>query len=232
MSEYLFDPAPQPTIEVQGTEALYPIHRIFCVGRNYEAHAREMGTEVDREAPFYFTKSAHAALPGGATLSYPPGTADLHHEMELAVALGETVFRANRVQSVQAVFGYGCALDMTRRDLQAKAKEKRRPWDLGKDFEGAVVLAPLTRAGEWDPVVSQAIRLKVNGEMRQDATLDQMIHNVAAIISDLSQYYHLRAGDVILTGTPAGVGAVKAGDQLVGQIDGLEPVRLTLGAAV
>jgi fumarylpyruvate hydrolase len=230
MSEYVFQPSNVVSVAMQGEAARYPVRRIFCVGRNYEAHAREMGAEVDREAPFYFTKSAHAVIESGTRLPYPPGTADLHHEMELAVALGGAVDRSSPETALQSVLGYGCALDMTRRDLQAKAKEKRRPWDLGKDFEGSAVLAPLVRATDWGPVAEQSITLAVNSDIRQSAQLDQMIHGVGAVLMDLSQFYSLGAGDVILTGTPAGVGAVVAGDQLVGQIDGLPPVQLTLVA--
>lgn len=230
MTRFLFDPPPVPAIPVDGETATYPVRRIFCVGRNYAAHAAEMGAEVDREAPFYFTKTPDALLATGATLVYPPGTRDLHHEMELALVLGTPVFRASPEQASAAIYAYGCALDMTRRDLQAAAKEKRRPWDLGKDFEGSVVVAPLSRADAVDRIGPQRIRLSVNGEVRQDASLSEMIHGVTAIVSDLSRFYHLGPGDLILTGTPAGVGAVRPGDVLDGEIDGLAPIRLTIGA--
>lgn len=226
---YLFDVPKVQAIPVEGENATYPIARIFCVGRNYEAHAREMGTEVDREAPFYFTKSPQAALRSGSTLAYPPGTADLHHEMELAVALGASVFRANRQQASDAVFGYGAALDMTRRDLQAIAKQNRRPWDLGKDFEGSAVFAPLSSAFETRSLRDKRIHLSVNGELRQDACLGDMVHDVPELIMHLSQFYHLGPGDVILTGTPAGVGAVRPGDVISGGIDGLQDIVLHIG---
>ena len=229
MTTYLFDPPAIPAIPVTGQGALYPVRRIFCVGRNYAAHAAEMGNAVDREAPFYFTKSPHALLASGATLPYPPGTQDLHHEMELALALGQPVFQATRDAARAAIFGYACALDMTRRDLQGAAKDKRRPWDLGKDFEGSAVVAPLTRAGEIGEIGAQRIHLSVNGETRQDAVLGEMIHGVDAIVADLSRFYHLAPGDLILTGTPAGVGGVGPGDVLHGGIDGLAPISLTMG---
>lgn len=219
------------TVPVAGEAAVYPIHRIFCVGRNYEAHAKEMGAEVDREAPFYFTKSPQAVMSSGATLAYPPGTGDLHHEMELVVALGAPLFKASVEDARQAIYAYGCGLDMTRRDLQAKAKEKRRPWDLGKDFEGAAVLAEMIKAAEFGAVADQRIHLRVNGEIRQDASLSELIHGVAEVFADLSHYYHLDAGDLVMTGTPAGVGPVLAGDLLEGGIDGLAPISLRIGPA-
>ena len=228
----LTHPAPDlPRLAVTGSDARYPVARIFCVGRNYAAHAAEMGNEVDREAPFYFTKSPFAVALSGATIPYPPGTADYHHEMEFVIAIGAPAFRISRDDAPSAIFGYACGLDMTRRDLQGAAKDKRRPWDLGKDVEGSAILGPITRAADFGPVGTQAIRLTVNGEVRQDAPLSDMIHDCAAIISDLSKFYHLRPGDLVMTGTPAGVGPVVAGDVLHGTVEGLEPVALTIGTA-
>lgn len=229
MADYLFPPAPVVSVPVAGTGAAYPIRRIFCVGRNYAAHAAEMGNEVDREAPFYFTKTPASVVMSGAEVAYPPGTEDLHHEMELSFAMGAEVFRGDADTALDAVLAYGCALDMTRRDLQAEAKGKRRPWSLGKDFEGAAVLAPMTRAAEVGEIGAQRLWLDVNGARRQEALLSDMIHGVAGIIAHLSRYYHLGPGDLILTGTPAGVGAVGPGDVLTGGIDGLAPVTLTIG---
>jgi len=231
MSEHLFDTPKIRSLAVSGEDKTYPIHRIFCVGRNYEAHAKEMGNEVDREAPFYFTKQLHAVLPSGGTLPYPPGTADCHHEMELVFAIGKPVFRCSKDEAADAIYAYGCGLDMTRRDLQAASKEKRRPWDTAKDFEGSAVLAPLTKASEFGAATDQRIYLSVNGEIRQDASLAEMIHSCTEIVADLSKYYHLAPGDLVMTGTPAGVGAVQAGDVLEGGIDGLLPVSLTIVAA-
>ena len=228
VSDYLFEPAPVVTVPVKGVAAAYPVRRLFCVGRNYAAHAAEMGNAVDREAPFYFTKTPFSVMASGAEVDFPPGTRDLHHEMELCVALGAEAFEASEEEAMAAVFGYGCALDMTRRDLQAAAKDKRRPWSLGKDFEASAVLAPLTRAAEVGEIGAQRIWLEVNGARRQEAVLSDMIHGVAAIVAHLSGFYRLGPGDVILTGTPAGVGPVQPGDVLEGGIDGLAPVSLRL----
>lgn len=231
MTSLLF-PAPQVrTIPVRGETGAYPVHRIFCVGRNYAAHAAEMGVEVDREAPFYFTKSVSAAAPSGATLPYPPGTDNFHYEMELVVAVGAPVFRCSPEQARQAVYGYCCGLDMTRRDLQLASRAKQRPWDTGKDVENSAVFAPITKAAGFGEIGDQRIHLAVNGETRQDARLSELIHSVPEIIADLSKYYHLAPGDLIMTGTPAGVGPVVAGDRIAGGIDGLDGVELTIGPA-
>lgn len=228
---YLFDAPEVNTIPVQGEEALFPIHRIFCVGRNYAAHAAEMGVEVDREAPFYFTKTPSATLATDSTIAYPAGTENYHYEMELAIVIGSPVFRASREEAVNAIYGYCCAYDMTRRDLQLIARSKQRPWDLGKDVEQSAVFAPITKASDFGAVGTQRIHLEVNGETKQDSDLSKLIHSVTDIVVDLSKYYHLRAGDVIMTGTPEGVGPVVAGDVITGGIDGLAPIKLTIGDA-
>ena len=230
MSDYLFEPAEVFALEVMGEAKLYPLRRIFCVGRNYAAHAAEMGNEVDREAPWYFTKQVAHAVKSGAVLPYPPGTENYHHEMELAFVLGAPVFRASVAEAQAAIYGYGCALDMTRRDRQQDGKDTRRPWSLGKDVEGSAVFGPLTRAGDFGAVLTQRIHLEMNGETRQDARLEDMVWSCGEIVAHLSRYYHLGAGDIILTGTPAGVGPVRSGDKISGGIDGLEGVSLTLGA--
>ncbi|NSY37478.1 fumarylacetoacetate hydrolase family protein [Leisingera sp. ANG59] len=231
MGKLLFGLPETPVVPVEGEEIGYSLGRIFCVGRNYAAHAAEMGIEADREAPFYFTKAAVNAVLTGAVVPYPPGTENFHYEMELAVAIGAPVFRATREAAAASVFGYCCALDMTRRDLQIRERQKQRPWDVGKDLENGTVLAPLTRATEWGRPEKQRIWLEVNGETRQDASVEEMIWSVEDIICHLSGFYHLRPGDLILTGTPAGVGAVQTGDRILGGIDGLPPVELTLAAA-
>ena len=230
MTDYLFDTPKVQSIPVKGEAAAYPVHRIFCVGRNYAAHAAEMGVEVDREAPFYFTKSTQAVLASGSTLPYPPGTENFHYEMELVLVIGKPVFRASVEDAAGAIYAYGCGLDMTRRDLQLAARAKQRPWDLGKDVEGSAVLTGLTKAGDIGEIGPQRIHLEVNGEVRQDATLNDLIHGVAEIVADLSKFYHLAPGDVIMTGTPAGVGPVVAGDVITGGVDGLDPISLTIGA--
>ena len=223
-------PAPvPPTVPVSGEAAAFPVRRIFCVGRNYAAHAAEMGVEVDREAPFYFTKSAFS-LAGAGTLPYPPGTGDYHHEVELVVALGRPAFRIDPEEAMGCVWGYAVGLDMTRRDLQAVAKSKQRPWDLGKDVENSAVIGALTPAAAFQPG-EQRITLHVNGEPRQDAPLSDMVWSIPELIADLSRYYHLQPGDLIYTGTPAGVGAVQPGDRLEARVEGLEPLDVAIGPA-
>ena len=223
-------PAPvPPTVPVSGEAAAFPVRRIFCVGRNYAAHAAEMGVEVDREAPFYFTKSAFS-LAGAGTLPYPLGTGDYHHEVELVVALGRPAFRIDPDEAMGCVWGYAVGLDMTRRDLQAVAKSKQRPWDLGKDVENSAVIGALTPAAAFQPG-DQRITLHVNGEPRQDAPLSDMVWSIPELIADLSRYYHLQPGDLIYTGTPAGVGAVQPGDRLEARVEGLEPLDVAIGPA-
>lgn len=217
MTETVFPPRATPVIPVQG-RAGFPVGRIFCVGRNYADHAAEMGHEVDREAPFYFTKSAHAVLLSGEDMPYPPRTADLHHEMELVVALGWGGNNVPQARALELVFGYGAGLDMTRRDLQAAAKAKRRPWDTGKDFDNAAILGSLTPAAQVSDLAATSISLTVNGDPRQSAHLSDMVWSVPEIIADLSTLYTLHPGDLIMTGTPAGVGPVVKGDVLRGQI--------------
>ncbi len=231
MSDSLFSLPLTPGIPVNGETGTYPIGRIFCVGRNYAAHAAEMGHEVDREAPFYFTKSAANAVLTGAEVAYPPGTENFHYEMELALAIGKPVLQATQSEAWEAVYAYGCALDMTRRDLQIRERNKQRPWDLGKDVENAAVFAPLTKVTDWSPDDGKRIHLSVNKETRQNATLAELIWKIDEIICHLSKYYHLRPGDLIMTGTPAGVGPVVAGDEITGGIDGLDPIQLSLTAA-
>lgn len=228
MSKLLF-PAAAPTLApVRGSDASFPIRRIFCVGRNYEAHAKEMGVAVDREAPFYFTKAAEYFVPSGATISYPPGTKNYHYEMELVVAIGKGGFRIEEKSALEHVYGYACGLDMTRRDLQLTAREQRRPWDLGKDFEQSAVMSEIVPASEVGPLSSGRIELRVNGETKQSSDLSLLIHNVPVLISHLSGFYHLQPGDLIYTGTPEGVGPVVAGDVIDGSIEGLGSIRLIL----
>ena len=228
MSQLLFTLPEPPSVAVQGETHRYPVYRVFCVGRNYAAHAAEMGTEVDREAPFYFTKSATAVAPSGGSMPYPPGTENFHYEMELVVALGKPVFRVGVEEAADAVYGYACGLDMTRRDLQLKERAKQRPWDLGKDVEHSAVLTEITRAKDFGAIADQRISLKVGTEVKQDARLSDLVWSVPEVISHLSGFYHLQPGDLIYTGTPAGVGPVQPGDVIYGSIDGLAPLEFTI----
>lgn len=227
----LFELPEAPSIPVVGESARFPVRRVFCVGRNYEAHAREMGSAVDREAPIWFTKAPAALCLDGATVPYPPGTANCHYEMEFVVAIGAPAFRVAPGDALAVVYGYACGLDMTRRDLQNAAKDKGYPWDTGKDFENAAVIAPITPVARFGAIAGQRIALMQNGTARQDATLAEMIWSVPELIADLSRLYHLVPGDLIYTGTPAGVGPIAAGDVLEGVVEGLDPVRLTIAAA-
>ncbi len=229
---YLLFPVAEPiVVSVSGENAGYPVHRIFCVGRNYADHAKEMGVEVDREKPFYFTKSNLAACHSGSTIAYPPGTDNFHYAMELVIALGAPAFRVPVEKAFDAVYGYACGLDMTRRDLQLSERAKQRPWDLGKDVENSAVLAAITPKAAFGAVGRQRIFLELNGAVKQNSHLSELIWSVPEIISHLSRFYHLGEGDLIFTGTPAGVGPVVAGDTISGHIDGLTPVSLTIGPA-
>ena len=224
----LFDIPAFPTVPVLGETDSYPVRRIFCVGRNYADHAKEMGHQPDMESPFFFCKTPSAICLTPTTIPYALGTEDLHHEMELVVALGAPAFRATREEAEKAVYAYACGLDMTRRDRQQDGKDKRRPWDFGKDFEDSAIITPLTKATDFT-VGNQRITLTVDGEMKQNATLDLLLHDIPAVIAYLSNYYHLGAGDLIYTGTPAGVGPVHEGAVLHGEIEGLTPLDLTIG---
>ena len=227
--DLLFDAPMPPAIPIDGEARAFPVRRIFCVGRNYAAHAAEMGNQIDREAPFYFTKSAHALCLSGARVPFPPGTEDCHYEMEFVVAIGAGAFRVSEENALNAVYGYACGIDLTRRDLQAAAKDKRRPWDLGKDFENAALIAPITRAETFGQPGAQRISLTHNDKTVQDARLSDMVWSVPEVIAHLSRFYHLQPGDLIYTGTPAGVGAIAPGSALTGQIDGLQPVTVSFG---
>lgn len=226
----LFDLPEHPSVPVVGETGRFPVSRVFCVGRNYEAHARELGNAVDREAPIWFNKAPAAICHSGTTIPYPPGTDNCHYEMELVVAIGAPAFRIAAADALDVVFGYASGLDMTRRDLQNAAKAKGYPWDTAKDFENAAVIAPITRAADFGTVAGQRITLAQNGTTRQDAPLTELIWSIPELIADLSRMYHLVPGDLIYTGTPAGVGAVAPGDVLEGAVEGLEPVRLTIAA--
>ncbi|WP_397543667.1 fumarylacetoacetate hydrolase family protein [Roseovarius salis] len=229
-TDFLFDPPAPRTVPVTGDTRAFPVRRIFCVGRNYAAHAVEMGNEVDRENPFYFTKCATAICPSGSTIAYPAGTTDCHFEMEFVVALGRGGQDVSQARASELVLGYACGIDLTRRDLQSAAKDRRRPWDLGKDFDNSAVIAPISRVSAFGVIGSQRLHLSHDGTIAQEAFLSDMIWTVPEIISDLSRFYSLAPGDLIYTGTPAGVGPVQAGSELKGGIEGLAPVHLRIAA--
>jgi fumarylpyruvate hydrolase len=231
MSQLVFAAPPVVTAPVLGRSDRVPIRRIFCVGRNYEAHAKEMGVAVDREAPFYFTKAAEHYVPSGSTVPYPPGTSNYHYELELVVVIGAPAFRVSAQGALDGVFGYACGLDMTRRDLQFAAREQRRPWDLGKDVEQSAVPSEIVPANEIGHPAAGLIELRVNGELKQRADISQLIHKVPEVIAHLSTFYHLHPGDLIYTGTPEGVGPVTPGDALAGTIAGVGAIALTIGPA-
>jgi fumarylpyruvate hydrolase len=205
---------PRATIPVEGSHELFPVRRIFCVGRNYAEHAREMGGDPNREPPFFFTKPADAIVPMGGKLSFPIATKDLHYEVELAVALkgGGRQLSANAAQAL--IFGYAVALDMTRRDLQAEAKRLARPWDMAKGFDQSCPISALRPVASASSTLRGELLLSVNGEVRQRGDLSDMIWSPSECLAVLSTLVELRAGDLLLTGTPAGVGPVAAGDEL------------------
>lgn len=217
MSVYAITPPAPVTLSITGSDAVFPVGRLFCVGRNYAAHAREMGAS-DREPPFFFMKPASAVLACGGTLPYPPQTSDLHHEIELVVALGEG----------GSVFGYGVGLDLTRRDLQGEAKKAGKPWDMGKVFDHAAPVSALMPAAAVPSVDAGRIALSVNGELRQEGDLAEMIWTVPEIIAELSRFITLLPGDLIFTGTPAGVGPIQRGDRLDGMVAGVGALSITV----
>ncbi len=216
-------PAPAvPCLAVRGTEALFPVHRIYCVGRNFAEHAKEMGATVDRGNPVFFMKPADAIVPGGGRVPYPSGTRDLHHEVELVVALGRDA--GGEVATADAlglVFGYGVGLDLTRRDLQAAAKAKGLPWDTSKGFDHSAPASELVPAADAGDVFTRRLWLEVNGALRQQSGLGEMVFSVADVIHELSKLYALKAGDLVFMGTPAGVAALVPGDRFRAGVDQL-----------
>lgn len=225
MTGFVFDPPPPPSVAVADTFDRFAVRRIFCVGRNYADHAREMGHDPNAEPPFFFTKPADALVPDGSTIPYPPGTADLHHEAELVVALGMGGFMVSEAQAAGMIWGHGAGNDLTRRDLQAQAKAARRPWDMAKGFDRSAVVGAL-RPGPVD--ADAVLRCTVDGDVRQEARLSDMIWSVPAIIAHLSRLVELAPGDLIMTGTPAGVGPLDRGQVCTVTIDGLDPAVVTI----
>lgn len=225
--DYVFQPPPRPSLPVRGSARRFPIHRVYCIGRNYAAHALEMGHDPQREPPFFFQKSADNVF-AGADFPHPPCSSDVHHEFEMVVALG----RGGRDIAVDAaleyVFGYGVGLDMTRRDLQAEAKKLGRPWDVGKAFEHSAPCSHLVPVSETGHPQRGRVWFAVNGEMRQEGDLAQMIWKTAEQISILSRFFELQPGDLIMTGTPAGVGPIRRGDLMEGAVEGVCDLRVAV----
>ena len=218
---------PVPSLPIQGNDHSFPVGRIFCVGQNYEAHAREMGA-VKRSPPFFFAKPAQALLTENGRIPYPPRTEDLHHEVELVVALDRGGRNLDPEQAAEAVYAYGVGVDFTRRDVQAESKKKGRPWDTAKGFEHSAPVSALVPRSATGRLTGGAISLAVNGETRQQGDLQDMIWNVEEIIAELSTWFCLQAGDLIFTGTPAGVSAVVPGDELLARIEPVGELSLRI----
>lgn len=215
-------PSPaQPSLPVAGRSERFPVRRIFCIGRNYADHAKEMGATVDISNPMFFTKPADAVVTDGADVPYPSATSDLHHEVEMVVALGAGGSDLTEAQAAGLVWGYGVGLDLTRRDLQAQAKAKGAPWDVAKGFDHSAPVSAIVPATEVRPTTATRITLEVNGTVRQDATLGDMLLDVPAILSHLSRLFELKAGDLVFTGTPAGVSAIVRGDRFRATLEGV-----------
>ena len=228
MTEYVFVPPPIPSVEIAGSSQRFPVHRIYCVGRNYADHVKEMGSDA-KEPPVFFTKPADAIVASGAAVPYPPRSENFHYEVELVIAIGSSGRNIAAANALNHVFGYAVGNDLTRRDLQGASKKKGLPWDTGKAFDASAPIGAI-RPASLGHVERGSIWLKVNGETKQQSDISEMIWSVPDIIAELSTFFELRAGDLIYTGTPAGVGPLKAGDQIECHIDGLESLTNTIVA--
>ncbi len=220
MTSYVINPARQAAVGVQGRDELFPVRRVYCIGRNYADHAIEMGHDPNRESPFFFQKNADNVNSSGE-FPYPAKSSDVHHEIELVVALKSGGVNISIENALEHVYGYAVGIDMTRRDLQAEMKAARRPWEIGKAFEQSAPVGPISPVSEIGHLDFGSISLKVNDDQRQQGNLNQMIWKLPEIIAYLSEYYEIGAGDLIMTGTPAGVGPVDRGDVMVGSIEGI-----------
>jgi fumarylpyruvate hydrolase len=223
--KYVIEPSPVPAVAVANTDVFFPVHRLYCVGRNYAAHAREMGMDPEREPPFFFSKPADAVVANGVSVAYPPRTNDLQHEIELVVAIGRGGSNIRLEDALQHVFGYAVGNDLTRRDMQLAARQRGGPWDVSKGFDHSAPVSAIRPVTDVGHIAQGDIWLEVNGNQRQRACLSEMIWSVPEIVTELSTLFELRPGDLIFTGTPAGVGPVVPGDSLVGGIDGLDTLR-------
>jgi fumarylpyruvate hydrolase len=218
---YVIPPPPVPSLPIVGSDQRFPVRRVFCIGRNYAEHAREMGATVDKDTPMFFCKPADAIVSDGADLPYPQATSDLHHEVEMVVALGAGGRDLPADRASALIWGYGVGLDLTRRDLQALAKAKSHPWDVAKAFDHSAPVSALRPAAEAVPGADTRLSLSVNGELRQQAKLGEMVHGAAGIVAILSTLFELKAGDLIFTGTPAGVAALQRGDRFHAELEGI-----------
>jgi len=218
----------QPALDVAGSDDRFPVRRVYCVGRNYRAHVREMGHDPDREPPFYFMKPASAVVQSPATVHYPPRTSDFHHEIELVAAIGKSGANIPVSHALDHVFGYAVGIDFTRRDLQKEAKKLGRPWDTGKGFDESAPVSPVHPAADIGHPEAGRIWLAVNDEIRQQGDLNELIWDVAESVAELSTFFRLEPGDLVFTGTPAGVGPVDVGDRLTGGIEGIDEIAITV----
>jgi fumarylpyruvate hydrolase len=218
----------QPSVAIEGRPERFPVHRIYCVGRNYAEHAREMGHNPDRDPPFFFMKPADAVVGDGNSVHYPPATSNLHYEMELVVAIGKAGANISQQRAASHIWGYGVGIDLTRRDLQQNAKNMGRPWDAGKGFDESAPISPLHPAEQIGHPQAGRIWLEVNGQIKQDSDISKLIWSVPEVIEHLSGLFTLMPGDLIYTGTPAGVGPVVAGDLIKGGVDGVASITIQL----
>ena len=226
---FVIQPSEQASVAIDGSTERFPVRRIYCVGRNYRAHAIEMGADPDREPPFFFMKPADAIVENGATIAYPQKTENLHHEIELVVAIGKKGTNILATEALDYVFGYAVGLDLTRRDLQSDAKKKGRPWATAKGFDNSAPCSAVHTVSEVGHLERGSITLSVNGELRQQGDISDMIWSVAEVISSLSGFFELCPGDLVYSGTPAGVGPLKKGDKLEGEVENLAKLNITVG---
>lgn len=227
--DYVFSPPPRPSLAVAGTARRFPVHRVYCVGRNYAAHAREMGGDPTREAPFFFCKPADAVTQSG-TVAYPPRTADLHHEVELVVAIGRAGQGIAVAEALEYVFGYAVGVDLTRRDLQAGAKAAGRPWDTAKGFDQSAPMSDIHPAAAIGHPAAGRIALRVGGDLRQSGDLREMIWSVPEVLAELSTYFELRPGDLVFTGTPEGVAPLQPGERVEASVEGVDRFHFEMAA--
>jgi len=228
MTRFAFPPFPQAAVPIAGTDLAFPVRRVLCVGRNYAAHRREMGGD-ERDPPFFFAKPADALSPGGCAIPYPSATAELHHEIELVIAIGGAGESLSPDAGARLIYGYAVGVDLTRRDLQSQAKAKGQPWEAGKGFDCSAPISPIRRGPA--PAPEARIWLAVNGEVRQEGRIGDMIWNAAEIVAQASALWSLAPGDLIFTGTPEGVGPLVRADQVTGGVDGVGALEFTISGA-